>query len=235
MTGHMENGRWGDFRAGYLLCLPIAVSVALFGLIYGLLAAQKGLSMVETVGMSLIVFAGSSQLLALELWSSPINIIGLGLAVLIINLRYLMQTATLGDLLKPWGWRGFLAVLFNADENWAVSVAEMRKRAITPWFYMGAAMALYSFWVISSGFGWLAGGIAPDAEKYGLGFVGTAVFLFLLNAMVRQRSDLLPIATAAAAAVAVSLWLPGTWYILAGGLAGSFAGVLMDMRGTRHA
>ena len=52
-------------RAGFMACLPLAISIMIFGLVYGLLAAGKGFSVAETVLMSLIVFAGSSQLLAL--------------------------------------------------------------------------------------------------------------------------------------------------------------------------
>ncbi|MFD2263725.1 AzlC family ABC transporter permease [Lacibacterium aquatile] len=218
-----------EFARGFLICLPIALSVAIFGIIYGLLAAQKGLSLVEAVGMCLIVFAGASQLLALELWSMPPTALTLAIAVFIINLRYLMQTATLGEVLKPWGRAGLLATLFNADENWAVTMTEHKKAPVGPGFFMGSAMALYSFWAGSAGIGWLAGGVAPDAEKYGLSFVGTAVFLFLLQGLAKKRSDLLPILVGAGAAIAAAKLIPGTWFILIGGLAGSLAGLARDL------
>lgn len=222
-----------EFVRGFVICLPIALSVALFGMIYGLLAAQKGLSLIEAVGMCLIVFAGASQLLALELWSLPPAAVTLAIAVFIINLRYLMQTATLGEVLRPWGRFGLIATLFNADENWAVTMTEHGKASVGPGFFMGSAMALYSFWAGSAGIGWLAGGIAPDAEKYGLGFVGTAVFLYLLHGLAKKKSDLLPILVGAAAAVLAAKLVPGAWFILIGGLAGSLAGLARELLGDK--
>lgn len=222
------------FRAGFLACLPLAFSVVIFGLVYGLLAAGKGLSVAETVLMSLIVFAGSSQLLALELWTHPPAVTVLALAVLILNLRYLLQTAALKDLLLPLGLpRALAASAFNADENWAVTIQALRgpqAALVTASYYMGSAMCLYSFWAVSGGIGWFAGGLVPDPQALGLGIVGTAVFVALLHGLYRSPADFLPWGAAAASAGIASLTLPGAWYILIGGLAGAMTGAVRDTR-----
>ena len=222
------------FRAGFIACLPLAFSVVIFGLVYGLIAAGKGYSTAETVLMSLIVFAGSSQLLALELWTQPPAIPVLALAVLILNLRYLLQTAALKDLLLPLGLpRALAAAAFNADENWAVTIKALRGPdgdAVRASYYLGSAACLYSFWAISGGIGWFAGGLVPNPEALGLGIVGTAVFVSLLQGLYRSPTDLMPWGVAAVCAGVASLTLPGAWYILIGGIAGSLAGALRDAR-----
>lgn len=220
------------FRAGFLACLPLAFSVVIFGLVYGLLAAGKGLSVAETVLMSLIVFAGSSQLLALELWTQPPAVAMLALSVLILNLRYLLQTAALKDLLLPLGLpRALIASAFNADENWALTIQALRgpnAAFVRASYFMGSAMCLYSFWAVSGGIGWFAGGLVPDPQALGLGIVGTAVFTSLLYGLYHSPADLIPWGAAAIAAGIASLTLPGAWYILIGGLIGALAGAVRD-------
>ena len=76
-------------RRGYVAALPVALGVGVFGLVYGLVAGQKGLSLAETLLMSAIVFAGAAQMLALELWQEPVPVLSLTIAVMIINLRYM--------------------------------------------------------------------------------------------------------------------------------------------------
>lgn len=220
-----------EFRRGYLATLPIAASVAIFGLIFGVLAGQKGIGLVETGAMSALIFAGASQMLALELWTHPPETLGLAIAVFIINLRYVMQVAALKPLLggKP-ALLAYGSIFFNADENWAVTATEMRAGRATLPFYVGTGFALWSFWVASSVIGRLGGSFAPDPYRWGLDFVGVAVFVALAGGLFRGRSDLLPWAAAALAAILAERWLGGTWYLLIGGLAGSLVGAWIEIR-----
>src|SRR3546814_2626926 len=79
------------------------------------------LSVRETGLMSALVFAGASQMLAMELWTSPVPVLTLAIAALVINLRYLMMTAVLKPWLEPIGpGRAYGSLFFTADENWAV-------------------------------------------------------------------------------------------------------------------
>ena len=84
--------------------------------------------------------------------------------------------------------------------------------------------------MLFSAVGRIGGGLIPAAEPYGLDFVGTAVFLALLLPLWQGRRSLLPWAVAAAAALAAEALLPGAWYLLVGGLAGSLAGACIDGR-----
>ncbi len=231
------------FRAGFIACLPISASVAVFGLVYGFLAQQKGLSALEATLMSLLVFAGASQMLALELWTSPPAIAGLALAVFIINLRYVMQTAALYPLLRPHGLPVTLAaIFFNADENWAVTIGAMRDGETRIGFYWGTAFNLYVFWALATiagaVIGRAAGSMEISPQALGLHIVGAAVFTALLVGLARQGGGqdsrlarcLLPWATAGITAAIAAQILPGTWFILIGGLSGSLVGAVYDTR-----
>jgi 4-azaleucine resistance transporter AzlC len=219
------------FVRGYVKTLPIAVGVAVFGLAYGLLAGQHGLSLLETGLMSTLVFAGSSQMLALQLWDDPLPVAGIVLAAAIINLRYVMMTAAL----KPWlgplrPVLSYGSVFFTADENWAVSIAEMRAGGRDAGFFIGSGLALWSFWVVSGLAGRAFGGALPAPERWGLDFIGTAVFTALAGRMWRGRRDLVPWLAAGVAAILGAYSLPGAWYLLIGGLTGSLIGAWRDTR-----
>jgi len=222
---------WDGLVRGYVKTLPIAIGVAVFGMAYGLLAGQHGLSLLETGLMSALVFAGSSQMLALQLWDDPVPVAAIVLAAAIINLRYVMQTAAL----KPWLGRlkpalSYGAVFFNADENWAVSIAEMRAGGTDAGFFLGSGLALWSFWLVAGLIGRTFGGLLPAPERLGLDFIGTAVFIALTGRMWRGRRDLLPWLVAGIAATVGQAILPGAWYLLVGGLAGSLVGAWADTR-----
>jgi 4-azaleucine resistance transporter AzlC len=218
-------------RAGFLRTVPVAASVAVFGVVFGLVAGQKGLSPLETALMSALVFAGASQMLAMELWASPVPVAALALAALAINLRYLVMTAALLPALGGVGpARAYGTLFFTADENWAVSVAEIRRGNPDAGFVLGTGLALYSFWVAATVLGRAFGGAVPDPARYGLDVVGTLVFVSLLAGLWSGRRDLLPWAVSAAAALLAARAVDWTWALVAGGLAGSLAGAWRDVR-----
>lgn len=221
----------GGVARGYAKTLPVAAGVAVFGLAYGLLAGQHGLSLAETGLMSALVFAGSSQMLALQLWDDPLPIAGIVLAAAIINLRYVIMTAALKPWLGPLGRvASYGSVFFTADENWAISIAEMRAGGRDAGFFIGSGLALWSFWVVSGLVGRTFGSALPAPERLGLDFIGTAVFTALAGRMWRGRRDLWPWLAAGAAAILGSIALPGAWYLLIGGLTGSLLGAWRDTR-----
>jgi len=214
---------------GYLKALPIAAGVAVFALVYGLLAGQHGLSLLETGLMSALVFAGSSQMLALQLWDDPLPVAGIVAAAAIINLRYVMMTAALKPWLGPLGpLSAYGSVFFTADENWALSIAEMRAGGRDAGFLTGSGLALWSFWVAAGVVGRVFGSALPPPERLGLDFIGLAVFIALAGRMWRGRRDLAPWLAAGLAATAASFLLPGAWYLLIGGIAGSLVGAWRD-------
>lgn len=209
--------------------LPIVPGAVVFGLVYGFVAGERGLSALEIGLTSLVVFAGASQFLALELWGDPLPVAGLVLGVLVVNLRHLLM----GPALLPWLARvrspvAYASLFFLTDEVWGASVAELRRGGRDAAFLLGAGLTLYGFWVGSTVLGRAAGDLSSLVERWGLGFLTTAFFAALLAGFWRGRGDALPWLVAAGVALAVKLALPGTWYIVAGAVAGSLAGAWRD-------
>jgi 4-azaleucine resistance transporter AzlC len=211
--------------------VPIGAAVALYGTVFGALAAQAGLSSVEAVLMSGFVFAGAAQFIALELWGTPVPIFALALTALVVNLRHLLMGATLAGWLRglpPRRLAASAAVL--SDESWALTTQAQRSGERDRGFLIGSGSVLFVCWVGSTAVGAVAGGIIEDPRAFGLDFAFTAVFLVLLLGFWRGRGDALPWLSGAAVAIAVESAVGGPWYIVAGGLTGSILGVWRDRR-----
>ena len=208
-------------------CAPIAVSGFAIGLVFGVLARQAGIGAAETVLMSALVFSGAAQFVVLGLWTAPLPVATIVLTTLIIGLRHLLM----GAALSPWfsklpRLKAYGSVYFMADENWAFAMNEFTKGRRDAAFLLGGGLAMVVSWTSATLIGRTVGDALEEPSRWGLDFAFTAIFLALLVGMWRGKSDLLPWVAAAAVAVAADAWLPGQWYILLGGLAGSIAGAV---------
>ncbi len=209
--------------------LPIVPGAVAFGLIYGFLAGERGLSLLEIGLTSMLVFAGASQFLALELWGHPLPVAGLVLGVAILNLRHMLM----GPALLPWlahvrPVQAYTSLFFMTDESWGVSVAEERRGGRDAAFLLGAGAGLYGFWVAATVLGRAAGDLSYLVERWGLDYLTTAFFVALLAGFWRGPRDAAPWLVAGGVAVAAKWMLPGTWYIVLGALTGSLVGAWRD-------
>jgi len=208
--------------AGFVRATPVALGVAGYGIVFGVLSGQAGLSAAEATLMSATVLAGAAQLVAVELWADPVPALAVVGTTLVVNLRYLLM----GAALRPWFGRlspaqAYASVFFTADENWALTMGELRSGSGRGAFLLGSGLAIWTFWVLATLLGATAGGVIDDPARFGLDFVLTAVFLTLAVDLWEGRSSLLPWACAAVVAAVSAHHLPGYWYVLCGGLTGS--------------
>ena len=215
------------FLAGARKIIPIGVSSFVYGLVFGVLTHQAGLSLLEAGLMSGLVVSGSAQFVALGLWIAPLPILTIALATFLVNMRYLV----LGAALRPWfsrlSWfKAYGSVFYMSDENWALTMSEFKAGGRDAAFLLGSGLLIGLAWLIGTLMGHLAGSVVQDPAQWGLDFAFVAVFTALLVGMWKGKSDLLPWAVAAGVAMAAAHWLPGEWYIILGALAGSVTGAL---------
>jgi predicted branched-subunit amino acid permease len=195
-----------------------------YGSVLGVLASQKGLGWLDLLYMNSAIFAGSAQFVMVDMWTGRLPIIEMALAVLVINMRYLLIGASLEPLFTG---RSLLCKIFMmhlvADENWAITMAEYRRGKATIWFLLGGGIVIYLFWCSGTMAGLLSGGLIAHPENYALDFAFTAVFTSLAVGLWRGKNDILPWLVAGGLALLTHHFLPGKWYIVAGGLGGAIA------------
>ena len=211
---------------GMGLALPIAVGVATYGLVFGILSRQAGMTFTQALFMSGSVFAGASQFIALDIWTWPLPVFPLVVTTFVVNLRHILMGAALRDKLTGLTRRQTLASLFFlVDENWVFFLARWQQGERDKSLLAGTGVCIFLAWTLSTAVGCLVStGINP--VTWGIDFSFTAIFIFLATGLYRGKKELLPWAVAGITAAAMAHFLPGKWYILGGAVAGSLTGAL---------
>lgn len=219
-------------RDGLVAMAPLALGVAPFGLVTGASASENGLSIAEASGFSVFVFAGASQLAAMDLLGDGGSlIVAIGTA-LIINLRMLMYSASLAPFVRRVSTprRGLMSYLL-VDQAYALSVIRWERSEETPAarvaFFLGVAMPLWCVWQSTTILGAVFGSQVPDSIP--LTFTVTLVFLAVLVPALTDRPRLVAALVAGGVAV-VARPLPANLALPVAALCGIAAGAFVDAR-----
>lgn len=213
-------------RDGFVASLALVPSVFVYGTVFGGLAVQAGLRPIEVWAMSVLVFAGASQFVAVPMLAAGASPVAIVVTTYVINMRHYLMAATLAPAFRefPRRWLALVAHVLN-DESFAIAVA--RRNPPDPWLYIGSAAAICGAFLAGVPVGTQLGGLVEDPGRWGLDFAFPAVFLALVAAQLRRHADWLIALTSAVTAVAVALALPGNWHIVVTGVAVSGVGALV--------
>ena len=224
-----------EFWAGARATLPLVLGAIPFGIIFGALAVNSGISPAGTAAMSALVFAGSAQFIAAGLVAGGAGVAVIVLTTAIVNLRHALYSATLAPYLKHLPQRWLIPLGFwLTDESFAVIIARYRQTGgqmgETPyrhWFYLGSALAMYVNWQICTWIGIVAGQALPNPASWGLDFAMIVTFIGMLAGLIRQRSELVAAAVAGMVALAANP-LPNKLGLILAALAGIGAGMAAE-------
>lgn len=217
-----------EFRQGLIDVLPVVAAASVIGVLWGTLAAGKGLSTLEIGLMSASVFAGSAQFVAIELWRDPAPWLLLTATVFIVNIRHVLMGASLSRHMGniPRGWRAPLFYVL-ADENWAFCERRVMTQPLTMAYYLGLGLPMVTTWTVSSVVGAVAGAWLKDPAAYGFDFAFSALFIGILAGFWKGPRTGAVLAASAVVAAVAKLTIAGAWYIILGGLAGVLVAVLL--------
>lgn len=216
----------GRAREGLVASLPLLPSVFVYGTVFGGLAVQAGLRPAEAWGMTVLVFAGASQFVAVPMLAAGAGPLAVILTTYVVNMRHYLMAATLAPAFRhfPRPWLALVAHWIN-DESFAVTVA--RSHPPDPWVYLGSAVGVGGAFLGSVPVGTQLGGLVADPARWGLDFAFPAVFLSLAAMQLRGRTDWVVALAGGAVAVAVALVVPGNWHIVVAGLLVSGLGAVV--------
>ncbi|HEX7974639.1 MAG TPA: AzlC family ABC transporter permease [Anaerolineales bacterium] len=220
-----------EFLSGLKAELPLLIGVFPFGMIYGVLAMGAGLPAGQAQAMSAVVFAGSSQFIAAQLFSAAAPAIVIVITVAVVNLRHALYSASLAPYLKKLNplWKFGLAYLLT-DEAYAVTIGHFRQEAEAEhkqWFLLGAGLMLWSAWQASTLAGILVGTVIP--ASWALDFTLALTFIALVVPALRDRAEVAAALVAGVTAVA-TYGFPYKLGLVAASLAGIATGLWMERR-----
>lgn len=228
-----EISRRGEFWHGLRDTFPMMVGAMPFGVIFGTLGIAQGFSPLEVMSMSMFVFSGSAQFIAVGLVAAKAAIWVILAATFIINLRHLLYAATLVSHVRhlPQAWRFPLAA-FLTDETFAVMDLRYRERGSARhahWFYFASCIGMWINWNFWTLIGVMVGRSFPDVKAWGLEFAMVATFIGIVIPGLKTP----PLWAAAMTAGIVATLLHHMAYqsgLMLGVLAGVIVGVALDLR-----
>lgn len=220
-----------EFRAGHRAALPLLMGVMPFGLVTGVAMVANGIGPLPAMGLSVLVFAGASMIAAGQLLAAGTPAAMILLAVLFINLRHVMYSASLRQQFAglPLRLRALMGYLL-ADNVYALAITRHaehpRVEGLVPYCF-GAALTIWTGWQASVAAGLAVGAGLPAAWK--LEFAAPLAFVAITIPLLRDRA-MVAAAVAAAITVVLAQGLPFRLGLPLAGVVGIAVGMLVERK-----
>lgn len=170
--------------------IPVILGFVPVGIAYAIMAHQAGFSAMETVLMSIFVFAGASQMMAVGMYAQGAGLVAMILATFILNLRHLiMSTCVMNKMGKEKTGQKLLAAFGVTDESFAIFTTEEEEKC-SIFYFLGLITVTYSSWVAGSAIGAVTSGLLPDIVTASLGIAIYAMFIGILMPNLKHNLKL---------------------------------------------
>lgn len=221
-TSAVTKGK-SEFFSGIQAGLTIAIGYFPVALTFGLLAEQTGLTLMETVMMSMFVFAGAAQYISLSFIAAGVGAAEIILTTFIVNIRHFLMSASLNEKMeKDSPWKRILYSFGITDETF--SVASVKQGTVSTSYMFGLIFISYASWVIHSGVGHVVGVNLPVVLQESMAIALYALFIGLLVPSMKKHRKVLLLAGFAAVINSLFVlmeWLSAGWSIVVGTLSAS--------------
>lgn len=229
----MKEEQSRAFFAGMKDTIPLLIGAAPFGLIFGALAVTSGLTPISSAGMSLMVFAGSSQFIAANLLAEGTPFFVIILTTFIVNLRHGLYGASLAPYFNhlPQKWLAPLSFGLT-DESYAVTIRFLNKEhdiGIRQYYLLGSVVFMYANWLLWTILGIFAGKSIAGIENWGLDFAMVATFIGIVVPLI-ETMPMLASALAAGLTAVLANNFPYKLGIFLAALVGITVGLLLEKR-----
>ena len=171
--------------------LPIILGYVPVGFAYGVLAQKSGLSDMNTILMSALVYAGSAQLIAVGLFAAGAAPLAIVATTFVVNLRHLLMSAALAPYLRAWSKTRLALFAYQmTDETFALHAGRFARGETGPTATFGINVIAQSAWVGSTAMGLAASTLITDIRPIGLDYALPAMFIALLLGQLKSRQHL---------------------------------------------
>ncbi len=223
--------RRAEFWHGLRDEAPILLGVIPFGLIYGAAAVNALVPTRAAQAMSSVIFAGSAQFIAAQLIGAGASGLVILMVIFVVNLRHALYSASMAPHIRHLGpaWKALLAYLLT-DEAFAVTIIHYRRAGDCPnrnWYFLGAGLALWTSWQISTAVGIFVGAQMP--QDWPLSFALPLTFIALVVPALRDGPGIAAALVAAGAGL-LAVNLPYKTGLLVAALLGILVGMALEGR-----
>jgi 4-azaleucine resistance transporter AzlC len=233
VTGSVRQGEIRSARRGAIEGMaragPIVLGYIPIGFAFGVLARKAGISSLNVLLMSLLVYAGSAQLIAVGLIAGGVSPLSIILTTFVVNLRHLLMSAALSPFLKRWRPPELAAFAYElTDETFAVHSARFASGIMGKAASFATNVTAQASWVLGTGLGILAGRYIPDVRSLALDYALPALFIALLVLQIKNRVQLGVALLAGLLAVGLAAAGWTQWNVIGATLIAATAGVVVE-------
>lgn len=221
-------------KQGIQKAAPIGLGYFPLGLAFGVIAQDAGLTIGQVGLMSLLIFSGSGQFIAVALMIGDVGFWGIIATIMLVNSRYMLFSAALTKHIKRLPrWAAALVCQGITDETFVVASAHFQEHPVDKRFWLPLNITSHLVWISSTMLGTALGNFIPNMELLGLNFALPAMFIalffmtagnrkallvgllagivsvLLLSVGVSQANVILATIAAATVGVALQKWIPG--------------------------
>lgn len=202
------------FTRGLITGASIALGYLPAALTFGFLAKSTGLTFVETIAMSIFVYAGAAQYMALTLIAIGTGALEIIFTTFIVNIRHLLMSASVQNQVEE--EHPIIKAIYSfgmTDEVFAVTTTQ--EGTLKTGFIFGVSVIAYASWVVNSGIGYLVGALLPSALQQSMGIALYAMFIALLVPSLKKHRKVIYLALSAAMLNSFfTFFLPSGWSII---------------------
>ncbi len=176
------------FWLGALHIIPLCLAVFPWGVLAGSMAVTQGFTPLQSIGLSVLVFAGAAQLVTISMVAAGSGFIAICLTILVITAQHLLYALILREHVSSLPLKKRLPVAFLlTDELFALSVG---KKSYDFAYLMGAGLCFYLAWIAFTVIGVVLAASVPNLADYHLDFSIVATFIAIVVPMIKRLSTL---------------------------------------------
>lgn len=219
----------GEVIDGTLVTAPVLMVYTAMGIAFGVLSMQAGLSPLNTVAMSLFVYAGTAQLAGIQLLALGVPPVSIVITTLVINSRFLVMSSALAPLVSRFpAWQRFLYGLEITDASFALHIGRYSRHPMRKVEAFTINLVGHLVWVAATVAGVVIGGTVTNIERFGLDFGMPAMFIAIMVPMIRTRAHVVVAITGGLALLFYRLLGFSYWAILAATATAVAAGIATE-------
>lgn len=220
-----KETKLSQYTAGMRAAIPVILGFVPVGIAYAIMARQAGFTVAQTCGMSLAVFAGASQMMAVGMYVQVASIVAMVLATFILNLRHLIMSTCVINRMRGESTRLKLLAAFGVtDESFAIFTTEKEEHC-TGWFFLGLITVTYTSWNVGTLIGAVASDFLPAIVTASLGVALYAMFIGILTPSLPHNGRLAALVVLTAVCNTIlTQCMPSSWALIVSTLVCAFAG-----------